>query len=280
MMKKVLFATVLTTSIFSLELKSPEVFLFDQGKGYKIGETKEKKATCKISFYQEEDFSKYKLSYPLLKGKFLSGTNEIEYALSGFDMKENKISLSKSKETGDIQAPISFVLPGGQNLPPGTYVAEVPVQVKTGDEVVDEHVILASFHVDQQIDVKVVVDGIVEDSEVVKVNFGKITKDSMKQVSLVLKSNTKLEVTLGSKNKGRMKLSTDDDEAEEYYIPYVVESEGKEYDLFYQSKFISTLFEVEKPEVVSNIKFLLKPDFEKTFCGKYNDRVYLTLSSL
>ncbi|MCH9620778.1 MAG: hypothetical protein S4CHLAM20_01820 [Chlamydiia bacterium] len=268
--------------IYSIELKQTDVFLESIGfEGYKISSTEEVKVNAYISFFKEDDISEYSVVFSAVEGLFSSGNDDISYKLADeIKGKENKWPLIRVKEKEEFQVPLSFILPSGKCLTPGTYVAEVPIKIMKKDEIISERIVSFSFMADEQLDAKVYMNGASFSDDVIKLNFGEINSKSFKELSLVVKANTKLSVSITSKNNGHMILEGESEIDSPYSIPYVIESEGKEFSLISQTTLFSKSFQKENSEIRSSLKFLLKPDMDKTFCGKYKDRVYLTISSL
>ena len=138
----------------------------------------------------------------------------------------------------------------------------------------------ASFCVSEQLDVKILMDGEIRDEEELKVNFGEINEHSHKKITLIVKSNTGVSVSISSKHRGRMVLIGEDKKYTPYYIPYIVESKGEKISLVTKTTLYAEPFDHGKNEYRTPLNFILKPDAKKTFCGKYTDRVSISVSSL
>lgn len=266
----------------ALDLKKSELFLdIDQSSNYSIFTTSNVVGEISLPFFASEEKEGYQIELLSPSGKFSSGTGDIEYTLRGYELKsaDFKHNLVYDRVQDELSCPLSFILPPGKILAPGTYVTDLPFKILKDGEVIRSSHIDVCFTVEEECDVRVYVDGDVYDQERIKVNFGEVGSETKKEVILAVKSNADVKVTLTSKNDGKMLLE-DEGEFTPYFIPYVIEKGLKELSIAQGCEIESVPFTENRKEVTSSFSFVLKPNVEKTFTGKYRDQVCVTISSL
>ena len=282
MRKKMSIFMALCCSLFSMNVKKNDVFLeFLDSEAYKIFSNQSVKANVDINFSHDIHEGEFFAVIDSGEGVFESGTENISYEIDGGGQKfsERRFPLSFSQELVEYFLPINFTLPGGVLLSPGTYVAQIPIKIFKGEEIIAQEVVYASFSVKEELDVQIIIDGKVRDEDEINVDFGEINEFSQKNFDLIVKSNASVSVSISSKNKGQMVLEEEKEDSP-FIIPYLIENQGKLISLLTEAMLFSEPFQSRSKEIHTNIRLKLQPDDHKTFCGKYSDQIRITVSSL
>jgi hypothetical protein len=282
MKNSMLIFIALFSSLYSMNVKKSDLFLeFLDFDSYKIFSEKSLKASATVNFSHDIEGGDFIAVMNSGDGVFESGFENISYEIDGGGEKnmERRFPLVFSQEEGEYFLPINFTLPGGVVLSPGTYVAHIPIKILKGEEIVSQEVVYASFAVDQQLDVQIILDGKIRNKDDINVDFGEINEFSQKSFDLIVKSNSCVSVSISSKNKGQMVLEEEKEDSP-FIIPYLIENQGKLISLLTEALLFSEPFDSRNHEIHTNIRLRLKPDDRKTFCGKYSDQIRITVSSL
>ena len=266
-----LYGILVVQSAFALDV-SPKIPLQIEGSNiYKIFEEKETTAFATLEIFAENEPGEYIIEVLASSGVFSSGLNKITYDLSKtplFDIQNKRYVLYVAETEVLKQLQLVFTLPSQMVLSPGTYTTEIPIKIFKGKEVVNEKKITAYFNVDEQITAKLLMDGLEQESEKSVIRFGNVSGEMERDFSFYVQSNAAVKVTITSKNNGRMLLDEENGD-QSLFIPYTLQRDGGSLSFIHES--------IHKH--ISNVKVLLHPDMQKTFCGKYRDRINITISS-
>lgn len=275
-MNKVYLFLLNMVVLSAIELSGKDAFVeFDDGF-YKIGKEDSQYGTLFFTVSFKEQRSEYRLLVDKPNGIFSCGLNQIEYELidgnnSSFHREGNEIVKKLS---------LRISLPAGRVLAPGTYTSQIPIRIRKDQEIVLEEEITAFFAVEEQLEANIIFDGELSSDKGGKLSFGTIDGKEEKAVTLSIKANSNITVSAVSKNHGRLVLEGEQDDLHPSFIPYLIQSKGAYHSLTSEVELFKEPFSPNKRESFSTIKFLLHPDVQKTFQGKYKDQVYITISSL
>lgn len=274
-LQNVLFAIDIPKSDIAVEIGDSSNYKFFAGAATT--------GVIRIPFSNGEELGDYQIEVGKLSGDFFSGNDGVSYKAAKnplLNSATQTFGLRFNKQKMEKEVPFIISLGGEKILAPGTYVADIPIKVSRGDDVVLDKVITAFFNVEEQLEARLFMDGSVFDEENIAVLFGQVEGRAEKELFLSVRANTDVKISVSSQNNGRLILNGEEDKFTPYYIPYTLQSRGEEISLVTRTTLLTEKFNPNMAEISTNIKLLLHPDMKKNFSGKYRDRICITITPL
>ena len=254
------------------------------GNKYHFFEQGTKKGYINLSLSTIDDSGMYTVEIENFSGTFSSGWEEMSYRLEKspyIDMVNKCFKFFIDEKETSKHFPILLSFSEEKLLAPGTYTTEIPIIIKKDDKIILKKNLTAYFSVEEQLEAKIYLDKEERDKENVSLNFGTLDGSIEKDIRFSVKANTSIKVSISSKNKGRMIFEGEEQEKyTPYYIPYTLQSRGEEISLATKTTLFSKEYTPNMKEVITKIRFFVRPNMQQNFSGKYYDRVCITISSL
>lgn len=270
--------------VLAIEITNTDLPLeFDGINEYQIFSDTTKIGVAKLPIFANSEIGKYKVEIGKLKGAFKSSKDTIDYTFITnpyYDTSKQCFFIHLNENESIRQIPLTFSFSKEKILSPGTYLTQIPIKISKDNKTLLKKNITMFFAVKEQIEAKIYLEGELKEEDNMKIHFGEILGNIEKDLILSIKANTNIKVSITSKNNGRMILEGEEKEKyTPYYIPYTLQTKGEEISLLTKTTLLNKVFVPNMETIFSKIKFLLSPNMNKSFSGKYKDRVCITISS-